>query len=148
MDFVTLKSRILALIGRAPADICYELVTADINHGIRLRVMETTATLVESATVALPDDFLQLISLYRDVSPRTTLNPIPPQALHDGFTSSGQPAFYSIENGQLRLSPSPNGSAGLADITADYAPTYAPFIGSVTLIDNNRQLITSVIFTS
>ena len=47
--------------------------------------------------------------------------------MHDGFTSSGQPAFYSIENGQLRLSPSPNGSenlvlryyAKLDDLSAD-----------------------------
>ena len=29
MDFATLKSRLYSLIGRYPADICYELVTAD-----------------------------------------------------------------------------------------------------------------------
>mgnify|MGYP000377364524 CR=1 FL=1 len=32
MDFGTLKSRLLATIGRAPADVCYEMVTADINQ--------------------------------------------------------------------------------------------------------------------
>lgn len=127
MDFGTLKSRILALIGRAPADICYELVTADINQQMRLRIMESSTTIAESATVALPADFLEVVTLYRDVNPRTILKPLPPQTLHDVFAASGTPAFYSLEDGQLRLAPSPNGSenlvlryyAKLADLSAD-----------------------------
>ena len=39
MDFATLKSRLYSLIGRYPADICYELVTADINARLRVREM-------------------------------------------------------------------------------------------------------------
>lgn len=127
MNFGTLKSRVLALIGRAPADVCYELVTADINRELRLRYMESTTTVAEAATVALPADFLQIISIYRDVTPRTTLLPLPPQGLHDAFRSSGTPAFYSVEDGQLRLTPSPSGSENLviryyakyADLSAD-----------------------------
>jgi hypothetical protein len=113
MDFGTLKSRIQALIGRAPADVCYELVTSDINRELRLRFMAATTTIAESATVALPADFLQVISLYRDVDPRTILHPLPPQTIHRIHESSGTPRFYSIEDGQLRLSPSPNGSENL-----------------------------------
>ena len=54
MDFATLKSRLYSLIGRYPADICYELVTADINARLRVREMEATDTLTEAASVALP----------------------------------------------------------------------------------------------
>lgn len=127
MDFGTLKSRVLALIGRAPSDICYELVTADINQEVRLAAMEASTTLVESATITLPDDFLQVVSIYRDVNPRTILRPLTAQALQGAFQTSGIPQFYDIENGQLRLSPSPNGSenlilryyAKLADLSGD-----------------------------
>ena len=75
MDFATLKSRLYSLIERYPADICYELVTADINARLRVREMEATDTLTEAASVALPSDFLQMISIYRDVDPRTPLSP-------------------------------------------------------------------------
>lgn len=113
MDFGTLQSRILALIGRAPADICYELVTADINQECRLRVMENTTTIAESATMTLPTDFLEVVTIYRDVNPRTIIRPLPPQSLHSVFRDSGIPSFYSIEDGQLRLAPSPNGSENM-----------------------------------
>lgn len=113
MDFGTLKSRILALIGRAPADVVYELVTADINQEMRLRVMESTTTIAESATITLPTDFLEMSTLYRDTNPRTILKPMPPQQLQAAFVASGTPCFYAVEDGQLRLSPSPNGSENL-----------------------------------
>ena len=38
--------------------------------------------------------------------------------------------------------------SGHAEMSADYATTLALFIRSVTLIDNNRQLVTSVILIS
>lgn len=113
MNFGSLKSRILSIIGRAPNDMVYELVTADINQELRLRVMESTTTLTEAATVSLPSDFLDVVSLYRDTNPRTTLLPQTPDTLQRGFVASGIPAFYAIEDGQLRLSPSPSGSESL-----------------------------------
>lgn len=127
MDFGTLKSRIQDLIGRAPADVCYELVTSDINRELRLRFMEATTTVAEGATVSLPSGFLQIISIYRDVDPRGFLTPVPVQTLHKIHQSSGMPKFYAIEDGQIRLSPSPNGSENLviryyakfADLLAD-----------------------------
>lgn len=127
MNFGTLKSRILAIIGRAPADVVYELVTADINQQLRVRYMETETTLTESATIALPADFLDVLTIYRNTEPRRALGPLPPQTLQRAFNSSGTPAFYSIEDGQLRLTPSPNGSeeivmryyAKLSDLSAD-----------------------------
>lgn len=113
MNFGQLKSNILELIGRAPASVCYELVTADVNQEMRLHVMECSTTVTESAEVLLPDDFLEILSIYRNVNPRTILKPITPQQLHDVFQSSGTPAFYAIEDEQIRLAPSPNGSEDL-----------------------------------
>lgn len=127
MNFGELKARILALIGRAPNDVCYELVTADINQQMRLRIMEKEVTLTESAVIDLPDDFLKVVSIYKDVEPRTTLRPLDPYALQRSFRSSGIPQCYAIENDQMRLSPSPNGSEGIvlryiasfSDLSAD-----------------------------
>lgn len=51
--FATLKSELLAAIGRAPADIVYQMVTKDINRDLRLKTMEQTLTIVEAAEVNL-----------------------------------------------------------------------------------------------
>lgn len=127
MDFASLKARILALIGRAPNDVVYELVTADINAGLRLREMEETVTLTEAAEITLPADFLTVVSVYRDTDPRTTLQPTTPQALQRGFMPSGSPTHYALVDGKMVLSPSPDGTedivlryiAKLADLSVD-----------------------------
>jgi len=127
MDFATLKSRVLALIGRAPADVCYELVTADINQSLRILAMESTTTLTEAAEVSLPADFLAVIDIYRDTDPRTALRPTVPQAINRSHVSSGTPTQYAIVNGKLLLNPAPDGSetislryyAKLSDLSAD-----------------------------
>jgi len=127
MDFGTLKSRILAVIGRAPPAVVYELVTADINQEMRLRVMESTTTIVEAATMTLPTDFVEIVSVYRDTDPRTVIAPTTPQTLQRMFETSGTPAFYTIVDGSMLLSPSPSGSenveiryiASLSDLSAD-----------------------------
>lgn len=127
MNFGTLKSRILAVIGRAPADVCYELVTADINQTLRLAAMESTTTLVEAAEITLPSDFLGVVDIYRDVDQRTTLAPTTAQTLNRMYETSGTPTHYAIVDGKMLLSPSPSGSeniklryyASLADLSAD-----------------------------
>lgn len=127
MNFGTLKTRVSSLLGRAPADVCYELVTADINQEMRLRVMEATATLTEAASVALPADFLEVVSIYRDTDPRTSLRPASPQAFQRMHQMSGIPSVFSVVDGALLLSPTPNGAedlqlryyARLADLVAD-----------------------------
>lgn len=113
MNFGTLKSRLLAQIGRAPSELCYDLVTADVNHALRVHQMAEQVTLVEAETVNLPGDYLAMISIYRDTDPRTTLEPISQHGLHKSHASSGVPCFYAVEDGQLRLSPAPNGSESL-----------------------------------
>ena len=114
MDFATLKADILALIGRAPGDACFRLRTADIIQTMRLHVMEATATLQEAETVALPSDFLGVASLYRDTTPRTSLSPTTLETLHRRHYASGIPRHYAIEDGSLRLSPTPDGLSNLS----------------------------------
>lgn len=127
MDFGTLKSRLLALIGRAPADVVYELVTADINNTMRLRVMESTTTLTEAASISLPSDFLEAVAVYRDTDPRYALRPVSQHQLDRAHQTSGIPATYTIVDGAMLLNPAPNGSenielryyAKLSDLSAD-----------------------------
>lgn len=127
MNFGTLKSRILALIGRAPADVVYELVTADINQELRLQVMESTTTLTEAASVTLPSDFLEVVDVYRNVTPRQALQPQTAQTLNRVYEPAGAPRFYAIVDGKMLLSPAPSGTedielryyAKLTDLSAD-----------------------------
>lgn len=127
MNFGQLKAHLLSLIGRAPSDVCYELVTADINAALRIAVMESTATLVESASITLPANFLGVVGLYRDTTPRTALAPTTVQALNNVHSTSGIPRQYAIVNGSLLLNPEPDGSENLilryyakqADLSAD-----------------------------
>lgn len=127
MDFATLKADILSLIGRAPADVCYRLTTADINAVLRVSAMEGTATLTEAAEITLPTDFLGVIDVYRDADPRVALSPTTLQALNSVYMTSGMPREYAISNGKMLLNPSPDGTtdikmryyAKLADMLAD-----------------------------
>ncbi|MED7627174.1 hypothetical protein, partial [Lacticaseibacillus paracasei] len=127
MDFGTLKADILALIGRAPADACYRLVTADINNFLRLKSMETTVTLTEAAEITLPTDFLGGVDVYRDTNPRYALRPTSAQAINNTFQTSGIPKEYAIVDGKLLLNPSPDGAediklryfAKVGDLVAD-----------------------------
>lgn len=127
MDFATLKTRLQEILGRAPAAVVYEMVTADVNNTLRLRAMEATATVTEAETVPLPTDYLDMVSVYRDSATRTALSPTTSDTLARIYQPTGTPATYAVENGQLRLSPAPAGSeslvmryfAALPDLVAD-----------------------------
>lgn len=110
MNYGDLKARILAILGRAPDNLCYQLVTGEINRELRLQVMQTETTRTESAEISLPDDFLEVIEIYRDTDPRTVLRPTSLQALQAGFQPSGTPSTYAIMDGSMYLSPAPDGS--------------------------------------
>lgn len=104
MDFGTLKTRIEAIIGRAPADVCYELVTADINQTLRLRDMESETTLTGALEITLPSDFLGVVNVYEDVTPRRALKQTEPQALQKAYyDGSGRPSYYAIVDGKMLL---------------------------------------------
>lgn len=127
MNFGELKANLLSLIGRAPSDLCYTLVTADINAALRIAAMESTATLVEAASVALPADFLAVVSVYRDTATRTPLRPTTAQSINNVHQTSGTPSQYAIVDGAMLLNPEPDGTENLvlryyakqADLVAD-----------------------------
>lgn len=103
MNFGDLKTRLAEILGRDPVAVIYEMVTADINQTLRLAVMESTTTLTEAASIALPSDFLAVVSVYRDVDPRTALQPTDPQVLGRFYQTSGNPSRYAIVDGNLLL---------------------------------------------
>jgi hypothetical protein len=113
MNFGELKAHLLALIGREPSDLCYTLVTADINAALRIAAMEDTATLVEAASVTLPADFLAMVSAYRDTATRTPLRPTTAQAINNTHQASGTPSQYAIVDGAMLLNPEPDGTENI-----------------------------------
>lgn len=126
MNFSSLKSRILALIGRAPNDLVYELVTADINTELSLIQMEATTTLTEGATVSLPLSFKRVVSLYRDADPRYALSPAGAAQIEREYQSSGDPTRYAVVDGSLLLDRPGAGNSlslryisELSDLSAD-----------------------------
>ena len=127
MTYAELKADILALIGRAPASICYKLATADINAALRVRDMEATTTLTGAASIDLPADFLGVVDVYLDTDPRRPLRPTTAQAINRSHESSGIPTQYALVDGKMLLNPSPDGSydvvlryyASLASLSAD-----------------------------
>lgn len=127
MTYAELKADLLALIGRAPASICYKLATADINAALRVRDMEATTTLTGAASIALPSDFLGLVDVYLDTDPRRPLRPTTAQAINRSHEASGIPTQYALVDGAMLLNPSPDGSydvvlryyASLANLSAD-----------------------------
>jgi len=106
--FATLKSEILALIGRAPIDAAYTMVTANINTGwrdpatgqvvfVRTLDMETKATLTSAASYVLPAAYLEMIDVYIASTPRRHLTPTSVAAINDVYASSGYAEQYAIE---------------------------------------------------
>lgn len=110
MNYGQLKANVLALIGRAPADVCYQLTTADINSFLRLSIMESTATIAATEFVTLPADFRSMCSAYIDTNPRSALTPTSEFTQNTWRVLAGTPTQYAIVNGQMRLNPVPDGT--------------------------------------
>lgn len=92
----------------------YDLTTADINRDLRLIEMQTETTLSATAeSVTLPTDFLEVVTLYVDATPRKMLFPVTEGAQAIRHDSSGQPAYYAIHDGELTLMPVPDGTYSL-----------------------------------
>lgn len=101
--FGTLKSEILALIGRAPADFVYQIVTQEINRDLRLLEMQSTSTKAEAASITLPTDFIEMEAVYRDKDPRTILAPTTVDMIHRDYETTGTPTHYAIADGVMLL---------------------------------------------
>jgi len=98
MDFQTLKSSVESALGRTDVpDYVYTLMTSDINRDIRIVEMESLSTMsVSSETTTLPADFLQVVSMYVDATPRTPMVPLTRQAQATRHDESNKPYYYAI----------------------------------------------------
>ena len=110
MNFQTLKASVESALGRTDVpDYVYTLMTADINRDIRILEMEGTSTLsVSTEATALPEDFLQVVSMYVDATPRSPMVPLTRQAQASRHDSSGRPYYYAITDGFLQSMPVPD----------------------------------------
>lgn len=104
--FGTLKSELLSMLGREPADWVYQVVTREINTDLRLSTMIESTSVTEAASVSLSavsPEVLQIVSIYRDVTPRCTLTPTTPQALQARYHTSGAPTHFAFVDDALLL---------------------------------------------
>ena len=110
MDFQTLKTSVESALGRTDVpDYVYTLMTADINRDIRILEMESTSTLsVSTESTALPADFLQVVSMYVDATPRSPMVPLTRQAQATRHDNSGKPYYYASTKGFLQVMPVPD----------------------------------------
>lgn len=101
--FGTLKSELLALLGRAPIDATYQMVTTDINRDLRIVEMEATGALTSTA-YALPAGFLEMIDAYTAGTPRNKLVPTTADTINDIYDSGGTTAtHYAVTDSGLVL---------------------------------------------
>ncbi len=128
MDFQTLKASVESALGRTDVpDYVYTLMTSDINRDIRIVEMESTSTLsVSSEATALPADFLQVVSMYVDTTPRSPMVPLTRQAQATRHDSSGQPYYYAITDGEIQVMPVPDGTYS---VVMRYIASVAAFSG-------------------
>lgn len=85
------------------------LAEAHLNREILNPLGEVTSTqAVDSATAALPSDFVQAKEVYLVTDPVTTLTAMSISALRDTYTWAGQPVAYAISGGDIILGPSPD----------------------------------------
>lgn len=79
--------------------------------GLRVRQMETTATLSLSTNPAtLPTNFLEARRVFINDTNRTPLSPVSPEQLLTDYPSAatGRPVEYAIEGDTIRFGPSPD----------------------------------------
>lgn len=87
------------------------LAETRINRDLRVRLMETTATLtIDAASESLPTDFLEVKALVLQTTPKAVLTPVTPAALYTEFANgvTGQPQKYSIIGSTFRTGPAPD----------------------------------------
>jgi len=99
------------------------LAEARINRELRIREMLAQATgSIAVQSIALPGDFIEPVLLVLDTATDLPLEFRPPEdaQLRSGGSTSGQPKYFTVLGGQIRLYPTPDTSY---DYTLDYYAT-------------------------
>lgn len=132
-DYDTLVARVKTYVARSDTTFSNQfplfvaLAEQRIYHGngkpdddlysapLRTKVMETTGTVtLVSGAAALPDDALDISRIYRD-SDRTGLTFVPPHlwSTLNASAAGGNPYYYTVEAGTLKVTPSFDGDLSL-----------------------------------
>ena len=115
------------------------LAETRINRDLRIRPMETSATLATIAgtpTIALPTRYVQMRLLTLETNPARVLTYLTPEDLRRRYRSSasGKPVVFTLEGDVIRFAPTPDGIYAIGCL--HYA-AFAPLsLGANWLIQN------------
>jgi len=105
MNFGTLKTRVVELLGRNAFELAYELATSDLNDTLRIRGMEKTVTIAAiGGELPLPADFIEAQQV-RNVG-GSFLTPISHERMV-ASSAAGCPTNYVAGDEVLYLNPAP-----------------------------------------
>jgi hypothetical protein len=117
MNFGDLQAALLAQIGRAPSQLCYDMVTEDLNRSLRVRDNLKTITLSAEEEVPLPSDLAEISDVSVD---NRLLRAAPITQRHAAYAVSGTPQTYSVIRNFLVLNPVPDSG----EVTLRYWPKF------------------------
>ena len=142
MNYGDIKSHFDALLNRS--DITPALTTLFIDQGIsriqrQLRTplnesVTTYSITTQTASVTLPQDFLEIISLYQD---HTELQRVPMSKFREVATSvlAGNPQVFVRQQQEIRLHPQPTSG----DLVLYYYGEFAPMVSNTD--ENNLAAV-------
>lgn len=142
MNYGDIKSHFDALLNRS--DITPALTTLFIDQGIsriqrQLRTplnesVTTYSITAQTASVTLPQDFLEIISLYQD---HTELQRVPMSKFREVATSvlAGNPQVFVRQQQEIRLHPQPTSG----DLVLYYYGEFAPMVNNTD--ENNLAAV-------
>lgn len=142
MNYGDIKSHFDALLNRS--DITPALTTLFIDQGIsriqrQLRTplnesVTTYSITTQTASVTLPQDFLEIISLYQD---HTELQRVPMSKFREVATSvlAGNPQVFVRQQQEIRLHPQPTSG----DLVLYYYGEFAPMVNNTD--ENNLAAV-------
>lgn len=122
MDYGTLKSELLGILGREPSALAFQLANSELNQVLRLVAMEITVTAVAtSQQIPSPTDFIEVRSL-KDAADNY-FSPIS----HENRATDAPACRFTVGNGTIYLTGAPADAAAfeliyvaeLAELVAD-----------------------------
>jgi hypothetical protein len=134
MTYAELQAHILALIGRAPASICYAMVTAELNNRLRLRATVTDYPISAEAEVPLPTNFNGIHGVWiEDGEYATALHAA---SVHQAAQARGPgaPRMFAVSKTWLYISP-----ADGSDLVLRYYPKWS----ALSADDDTNEVLSS-----
>jgi len=134
-SYANLKLEVAAFMARSDLttqiDSFIDLFEAWANRNLRVRQMENEAYATAAEYLPLPQDYVGLRDVQVQSTPRRQLQYVTPEyadmAAADGTT--GEPSYYTIVGGQMRLVPSPSSAD---DVRISYWQSITPLDGTNT----------------